>query len=396
MTLRIDRRHVVGGLGAALAAVPLAGPSFLHAQEPPIRIGVVLPMSGPLHQFGTQDRVGIELALSEINAAGGVLGRTIDAAFIDDRTDPQMAAAEAAKLIADQSILAIIGPVSSASRNAMMPAIQQAGMPLLYATNYEGGGCAPTAFFFSTVPNQNADPLMHYLMLVRGLKRFFLLGADYAWPRGMFAAAKASVAAGGGAVLGERYVPLAPVSDYGPLIAEIAKSGAQALVLALPGDAHVAFLRQARRSGLLQVVTVADLAQLQIYLKRFRPVAGERMFACVSFVATDQAPSVRSFVARAMTIGGADFTVTPGVFTHFNAVHALKAAIERSGQATRAGVVAGLKGLTIDTPTGRLSLGPDHHATMNMFISEARNGTVVLTQSLGPIAPEPQCAGGSG
>src|SRR5207244_3136837 len=130
--------------------------------------GAVLEFSGGLELFGNQAKVGLDLAAAEINAAGGILGQRIEMLYRDNKTDPKTGAERARELIQRDQALAIVGPIASNIRNAMMPDIQGGKTPLLYATNYEGaddagGGCGRYLFFFNTVPNQDTAPLIPWL-----------------------------------------------------------------------------------------------------------------------------------------------------------------------------------------------------------------------------------------
>jgi urea transport system substrate-binding protein len=247
------RRFVKGTLG--VAAVTLAAPAI--AQGGPVRIGANLEFSGGLELFGNQARLGLDLAAAEINAAGGILGRPIEILYEDNKTDPKTAVERATKLIQRDEVLAITGPITSNARDAMAPTMMRARVPLLYATNYEGGACGRYIFCFNTVPNQELAKLVPYLATMKG-DSFYMFGADYVWPQKMFETAEALIADLGGNTLGREFTPWGG-KEFAPVIRRIKDSGAKVLLFALPGADGITFIRQAEDFGLLAEVTVGFL-----------------------------------------------------------------------------------------------------------------------------------------
>jgi hypothetical protein len=100
------------------------------ARKMTAKIGAVLPLSGPLARVGEQAKIGVDLAATEINAAGGILQASVEIGYRDNRSDPATADAQARALI-DQQVIAIVGPVSSAMRDAMAPTMARHKTPLL-------------------------------------------------------------------------------------------------------------------------------------------------------------------------------------------------------------------------------------------------------------------------
>ena len=286
------------------AASPPARLGFPHiARAATVKVGAALPFSGGLELFGEQARLGLDLAAAEINAAGGILGQQVEIVYEDNKTDPKTSNERARKLIQSDEVIAVTGPITSAARDAMAGTMERFKTPLLYATNYEGGGCNRYLFFFNTVPNQDAAPLIRYMNGRFGTS-YYMFGADYVWPRKMFEASRAVIDELGGTILGEEYVPLFTVKDYASIIKKIADSGAEILVFALPGVDGVTFIRQAEEFGLLQKLTVGFLGFTETYLGAFGEGKGEGMYACVPFVASDPAPGVQDFVGRIRAMHG--------------------------------------------------------------------------------------------
>jgi urea transport system substrate-binding protein len=387
---KLTRRGFVtsaAALGAAAGLGQFPRPAIAAST---IKVGVDLPFSGGLELFGAQGRIGLNLAAAEINAAGGIMGHKVELIYEDNRTDPKTATEKARKLIESDEVIAVCGPITSAARDAMAGVMEREKTPLLYATNYEGGGCNRYLFFFNTVPNQDTAPLIPYLNEHVG-KSYYMFGADYVWPRNMFKAAKQIIAKTGGEDLGEQYTPFG-VKDFSSIIRKISDSGAKVLIFALPGADGITFIKQAEDFGLMKKVTVAFLGFSETYLGAFGPGKGEGMYAGVPFVASSNEPGVKDFVARVKKANGANTVVSFYVMTHYNSLMALKHGLEKNGKVSREAAIDGMAGLTFDIPTGRAMVTKeDHHTAMNMYIAETEGGTLKVVKSLGMIAPAKQC-----
>jgi urea transport system substrate-binding protein len=386
---RLSRRHLLGaGLAASSLAATARLPAF--AQNAPIRVGALLPFSGGLELFGSQARLGLDLAAAEINASGGIEGRPVELVYEDNRTDPRTSVERTGQLIQRDQVIAVIGPITSHARDAMLATHRRLRTPLLYATNYEGGACDRYVFCFNSVPNQE---LAHLLPRMReeGGDSFYMFGADYIWPQRMFEQAQAIIAGMGGRTVGVELTPFG-VKEFAPVIRRIADSGAGVLVFALPGADGITFIRQAEDLGLLERLKVAFLGFSEEYLGAFGEGRGQDMWVAVPLVGSSDEPGVVDFVQRLRAMHGEGTVVSHYVMTHYNALRALAAGLERVGRVDREAVVEGLEGLTIDTPTGPMSIdAAHHHVTMAMYLARTEGAGLALVEPLGRLAPEPGC-----
>ena len=390
LTMKISRRAALrtAAVGATAALAPKI--SHVWASNDPIRVGAVLPFSGGLELFGNQAKLGLDLAAKEINEAGGILGRGVEVLYEDNKTDPKTSVERTTKLIKRDEVIAITGPITSNARDAMSPTCTRLKTPLLYATNYEGGACGRYIFSFNTVPNQELAKLLPHMHETVG-SDFYMFGADYVWPQKMFETAESLVAELGGAVKGVEFTPWG-VKEFAPVSRRIADSGAKVLVFALPGADGITFIKQAESFGLMKEVTVAFLGFSEAYLGAFGAGGGQNMWVTVPLVASSDEPGVADFVARIRENAGSDTVVSHYVMTHFNALMALKAGIERIGEASREAVVDGLEGLSIGSPTGPLSIGMvDHHVTLNMYLAKTEGDGLVTVQPFEALAPQAGC-----
>lgn len=352
-----------------------------------IKIGAVLPFSGGVELYGRQAKLGLELASKEINAGGGILGRPLDIIYEDDQTDPDVALKATHKLIEQDRVLAVVGPITSRNLDAIKPAIESARTPLLYATNYEGGACSRYIFAFSSVPNQELAQLLPYMNQTFG-NTYYMLGANHAWPQKMFECAQPIIVGLGGHTLGKEFTT-GNETDFAPMIKRIAATKAKVLLFALKGDG-LNFIPQAYDLGLMNNTTVAFLGLSETDLPVFGG-KGQNMYVVVPFVASSNLPSVKAFVARIKADAGADAAVSNYVMTHYDALIAMKAALEKAGKVDKEAMIDALEGLTFQSPTGEVTIGKNHHVTMNMFLAKTEGPDLVTVRALGEIAPEAGC-----
>jgi branched-chain amino acid transport system substrate-binding protein/urea transport system substrate-binding protein len=388
---RITRRKLlksVAASGLVASVAPLAMPAI--AQNTPIKLGAVLPFSGGLELFGSQAKLGLELAAKEINDAGGILGRPLEVLYEDNKTDPKTSVERTTKVIQRDEVVAVTGPITSNARDAMAPTCKRLRTPLLYATNYEGGACDRYIFCFNTVPNQELAKLLPYMNEHAG-QSYYMFGADYIWPQKMFEAADDMVVALGGESKGIEFTPWG-VKEFAPVIRRIADSGAKVLIFALPGADGITFIKQAESFGLMKDVTVAFLGFSEAYLGAFGPDGGQNMWVTVPLVSSSSDPAVQDFVARVRANAGSDVTISHYVMTHYNALNVLKAGLELKGELDREAAVDGMQGLTLETPTGPTTIdAKSHHVTLNMYLAKTEGDGLVTVESFEALKPEAGC-----
>ncbi|MCC3305752.1 substrate-binding protein [Sneathiella sp. HT1-7] len=387
--IEISRRKFMGAMGATAMASTIGMPAIAAGKS--IKIGAVQPFSGGLELFGNQAKMGLDLAVAEINAGGGIMGHQVEMLYEDGKTDPKTSVEKARKLIERDEVMAISGPITSAGRDAMAATMERGRTPLLYATNYEGGICNRYLFSFNTVPNQDTAPLIPYLKEEGLGDSYYMFGADYVWPRNMFKTAKGIIGDIGGTTVGEEYTPFG-VKDFSSIIRKIADSGAKILLFALPGADGITFIKQAEEFGLTKKMTIAFLGFAETYLGAFGEGKGEGMYAGVPFVARSPEPGVQDFVAKIRKANGDDAVVSFYVMTHYNSLIALKGGLEKAGKIDKEAMIDGMAGLSFEIPTGPARITEnDHHVAMNMYIARTSNGTLNIAKKLGVIEPAPQC-----
>jgi len=228
-------------MGAGLAA-----PVF--AAEP-IKIGIAVGLSGPNSVVAPSVVQAAELAVAEINAAGGVLGRLLELEVADDASGAAGAQKAFDSLLFQKKVDSIITMETSAARNAALPIVTRGKKPYIYTSFYEGRSCNKYMYVNAWVPEQQVASVVDFFAKNLKTKSYFLIGSDYAFGRGMLEFTRKYIEQNGGKVAGEEYLPM-DGSDWTPIISKLKASGADALITSTAGGApNVTLTKQLRAAG---------------------------------------------------------------------------------------------------------------------------------------------------
>ncbi len=215
----------------------------------PIRVGVLFSDTGVTALVERTQRRAVELALEELNASGGVLGRPLEAVVYDPASDPRRYRQLAEQLLEADGIEVIFGCYMSSTRKAALPVVERRGGLLFYPTLYEGFEFSPNCIYSGAAPNQNSVGLARYLMQRYG-KRFYLVGSNYVFPYESNRIIRDYISSHGGIVVEERYIPLtAEEEDIGQIIADVRKCDPSVIISTVVGDSTASFYRAYRKAG---------------------------------------------------------------------------------------------------------------------------------------------------
>jgi urea transport system substrate-binding protein len=247
-----------GGRALARAAVVIAAVFALAAiglfvdcsgrASGGIRVGVLHSLSGTM---AISERAVVEatlVAIEEVNAAGGLLGRRIEPVVRDGQSDGTVFAREAEQLITVDKVVTTFGCWTSASRKQVKPVVERHGHLLFYPVQYEGLEQSPSIVYTGAAPNQQIIPAVTWSFEHLG-RRFFLVGSDYVFPHTANAIIRPVVEALGGEVVGEAYALLGS-RDMGAIIDRIERARPDVILNTINGDSNVAFFQELRQAGI--------------------------------------------------------------------------------------------------------------------------------------------------
>ncbi|MFN3613923.1 MAG: substrate-binding protein, partial [Rubrimonas sp.] len=341
----------------------------------PIRIGVPIGLSGANSVVAPSVVQSAELAVAEINAAGGVLGRPLELVVADDGSGAQGAQRAFDSLVFQQRVDVLISMQTSAARNAGLPIVNRGRVPYIYTSFYEGRSCSPWMHVNAWVPEQQVAPIVDHFMNAFGAKTFFLIGSDYAFGRGMLEFTRQYVEANGGTVLGEEYLPM-DGADWTPIISQLRSANPDALITSTAGGApNVTLTRQLRAAGVN--IPYGNLAVDEGTAASMGPDA-EGIFIAASYVTGIDSEANRKFLA-AMEAKFGDRLETPNDLSvpQYEAVYAYTAAVEKAGTTDAEAVVAALSEVTVEGPRGSITMNAQRHAPLTMYLGRvAADGSV--------------------
>lgn len=254
---------------AALAAI---GATPARAQgEPPIRIGLLLGLTGALAQASEDIAYGFALALDEVDRKAG--GRTLHVAVADTFGRSSRTAAQFLKLVQDEKVDIVVGPTSSPEALVVRDAAHEAGIPVIVpnagVSALAGEKCSPFVVRVSYANDQIAGPLGTWMFRSGRAKSAYLLASDNPSGRDHVAAFRRSFAAAGGEVTGEELVP-PTTRDLSPYLGKLKLVRTEAIFASFFGDAAQLFLDGAEQFGLRSLkicgpgwlVSTLDLAKV--------------------------------------------------------------------------------------------------------------------------------------
>lgn len=206
-----------------------------------VNIALVVPLSGTAGMFGPSCEACADLALDDINAAGGILNRPVRLHPVDAGSDLPTLTATIDRLIAKGAVDGVVGWHLSNARQAITP-VTTGRVPYVFTTFYEGGENTDGVFMVGETPQQQLFPALKWLREVRGIQRWCVVGNDYIWPRMTAAAVREFLAGTDIAYLGETFLPLGG-RDFGPVLQQIHRSPAQGVLVLMVGADAAAFNR---------------------------------------------------------------------------------------------------------------------------------------------------------
>lgn len=317
---------------------------------PPIRIGVLHSLSGTMAASERPLVDAVRLAVEEINAAGGVLGRPVALVVADGRSDEGVFAAEAERLIVSDQVSALFACWTSACRKAVMPVVEKHRHLMFYPLQYEGLEQSHLVYYTGSVPNQQIIPGTRWAVDALG-RRVYLLGSEYLFPRAANRIIRDLVKNDGGIVLAERYRPLGD-ADFDAVIAEIRALKPDVVLNTINGDSNTHFFRALHTAGLgaIPVVSfsVAEDGLQAIGTEAFHP----NHYAVWSYFQSIPGEANRRFVAAFQQRYGSDRVTSDPVEAAYVGVRLWAQAVRDAGTPNPAQVNRAMLLQSMAAPSG--------------------------------------------
>ena len=383
---------------ATIAKLGVAG-AFMLALAPaqaadPIKVGVVTPLSGTYAPIGKQVRWGAELAVKEINAAGGVNGRPFELLFEDEEANPPVAVRKAEKLLQQDKVDLLTGTVNSGSTLAVGQVAERNDRILVttvsYAPSITGAQCSANVFRVNANAYMQSNALTSWLIKNAPGKRYFFIGPDYEMGRSTTSAFENDVKRLGGTDVGATFPPLG-AKDFTPYIGQIRAARPDVIMTATAGNDTVRLLTQLKEYGILNDKLTLAGAAGAVTQENLGAMggAGEGFLSAAGYSTDIDTPANKKFVPTFKK----EFQHDPDLFAAdtYGLFYLFKQAIEKAGSTDTAKVRAAMEDAAWETPQGTKKIRKgDHQAVVDMVIVKVRGndfqtvGKVPGEEAVGP------------
>ena len=367
---------------AVLFSIPIA-----QAAEP-VRLGITTILSGPTADRGQSEQYGAQLALYQINEAGGVLGRPVEAFYADNACKPDIGVPATKRLIEQQHVPILIGALCTPVTHAIEPVVKAAKIPLLIATSagqdfVDASGVGGNDYLFKTIPSEVdiARGLIRFLG-TKNIKSVAVVAESGGFPQAN-AVAMAKAARDAGMKVTAQEIIAPGTTDFGGLLDKL-KAGAPDVLLTMTGSSTGAFFKAYETSGWkVPISGRVDLgAALGAVSTGFRDNGGLANLTSIAvFTPLADKPGVRDFVLSYQAHFG--LIPTQRSFFVYEATLLAVDAIRRAGSDQPAAIEQALKMTTMPSLLGGTYTPDDHnHAHTPLFIIGMPDGkpAVIATE----------------
>ena len=361
--------------------------------EPTWRVGVLFSRSGVMAVSETEHFLGTVLAIEQINAAGGVLGRQIEPVALDPKSDPDEYRRLAEHLLLEEGVSVIFGCSASSQRKAVLPAIERRNGLLWYCSLYEGFEFSPNVIYTGAAPNQNTLQLAAYLLRHHG-RRFSLIGSDYIYPRETNRIMREVVEQHGGEIIDEVYLPYEAVtSAVSAAVKAIQKSGPDVVFSTLVGRPGREFYRLYRELGNDPAkVPIASLTLVECEVQAVGAELCRGNITAATYFSSLAGSINARFVAEMRARFGAHTPVSMWAEGAYSQVNLFAQALAATGSLDTQKLVKAAMQVSVEAPGGTLRLDPENqHAWLRPRIARVGAGGdfELLWQAHAPIKPDP-------
>jgi branched-chain amino acid transport system substrate-binding protein len=343
-------------------------------QKKPIVIGFIHTMSGAMSMYGMSSEVGAKVAVEEINAAGGILGRPIKLIIRDDKLNPEVGLREAKDLLLSENADFLTGTISSAVALGISNHVRREKKIFIINISQVSNITEENWHRYIFRIDTNSVPYFGYtpaLALAKTWKdkKIISLGFDYECGKNALAMFKEKYfqLVPDAKIIDELWAPLG-TTDFTAYITKIANSGADAFFLScIYGGGELAFTKQAYAFGLYDkmhaIQSCAGDVETWSGVKKGEPYPKGTLATCRYPFWDIQDPRSKAFVEKHQKMVG--FWPSYGAMNQYFILYALKSAVEKVGAVDTEKIINALEGMVLDTFVGKVPIRPyDHQALM--------------------------------
>jgi urea transport system substrate-binding protein len=358
-----------------------------------VKVGLLHSLTGSMAISEKSVRDAEVLAIDEINAAGGVLGKQIEYIEEDGASEPATFATKAEKLIDSEKVATVFGCWTSSSRKAVKPIFEEYESLLWYPVQYEGMESSSNIVYTGAAPNQQIVPAIDYL-IEKGYKKFFLLGSDYVFPRTANMIINAQVENAGLEVVGEEYADM-DQTDFAAIIAKIEAAQPDVIINTLNGTGNVSFFKQMSEKNYTSddYMTMSfSIAEEEVATIGSDILKGHMV--SWNYYQTTDTEQNKAFVEAYKAKYGENRVTSDPAEAAYDAVYLWKAACEKAGSTDVKDVIVAVESgeISFDAPEGTVTIdGENHHLSKIVRIGEVGEDGLIneVYATDEPVSPDP-------
>lgn len=299
-------------------------------EKPPIRVGVLFSLTGTMAISETSLAEATHLAIEEINDQGGILGRRVEIVQVDGKSDWDVFAREAERLILEEQVSVLFACWTSVCRKSVKPVIERLDHLMFYPVQYEGLEASPNIVYTGSAPNQQIIPGTQWMMQQFG-KRVYLVGSDYIFPRTANIITRDLILASGGEVVREVYRPLGDTL-FQDIIEDIRRTRPNIILNTINGDSNRPFFEALAREG-LQDIPVMSFSVAEAELIALGPALYHpHHYVTWSYFQSIDSPENQQFVQRFRARFGEDKVTSDPVESAYVGVWLWAQAVQQAGR----------------------------------------------------------------
>ncbi|HLW72448.1 MAG TPA: urea ABC transporter substrate-binding protein [Candidatus Babeliales bacterium] len=323
--------------------------TFIHKK--PIKIGILHSLSGYLALSEQPVADAALLAIKEINDAGGVLGRKIEGLLVDGKSDENVFATEAQRLITEEKVAAIFGCWSSPSRIAVKNVVEKYNSLLFYPVQFEGIENSPHIVYTSNTPNQQIIPGVTWCIQHLG-KVFFLVGSDPI----LHAIIRDTVFAYGGKVVGEEFLALGDI-HVDQIVDKIISAKPDVILNDIEGEPNTTFFNKLREKGITpEKIPSMSFSVSEPELNAFKADSMTGDYAIWSYFQSIDNRENKIFIKKMQTAYGKKHDIGDAMEAAYSSIYFWKQAVEKAQSTATDLVSAALHNQALDAPQGLIHI----------------------------------------
>jgi len=347
----------------------------LAVTDKTVKVGILHSVTGTMAISETGSVQAEKLAIEQINAMGGVLGRKIEFIQEDGASDWPTFAEKSKKLLVNDKTAAVFGCWTSASRKAVLPIFEQYNGMLYYPTFYEGLEQSKNVIYTGQEATQQIIAGIDWVTKTKGAKSFYLLGSDYIWPRTSNKIARKHIEKLGLKVVGEEYYPLGH-TQFNSVINKIKLTKPDVIYAIVVGGSNVAFYKQLKAAGIDMTKEKPLVLTISVTEDEVLGIGGENMqgaYASMKYFQSLPNENNKKFVAAFKARWGKDVVIGDVTQAAYLGPWLWKAAVEKAGSFDIDKVRDASPGIELTTaPEGYVKVHPNHHLWSKTRIGHAR------------------------